>query len=126
MDDGILIVESKEKAMELLEDLKKFFKEKLKLELNKKTTYMPVSKGCVFCGYRVFLDYRLVKRANVNRMKKRIKNWNYLWSKNKYDFEKWRQSFSAWKGYAKHANSYRLIQRLEKKQKFLIEDENRY
>lgn len=121
MDDGILIVENKEKAKELLNKIKDFLEEKLKLQLNKKTSYMPVKKGCIYCGYRVFLDYRLIKRQNINRVKKRIKKWNKLWEKREYEFKKWNQSFCAWKGYAKHANSYRLIKKLEKSQKFLLE-----
>ncbi len=121
MDDGILIVENKEKAKELLNKIKDFLEEKLKLQLNKKTSYMPVKKGCIYCGYRVFLDYRLIKRQNINRVKKRIKKWNKLWEKREYELKKWNQSFCAWKGYAKHANSYRLIKKLEKSQKFLLE-----
>ncbi len=119
MDDGILLVESKEQAKELLNKIQKFLEKNLKLQLNKKTTYMPVKRGCIYCGYRVFLEYRLIKRQNINRVKKRIKRWNKLWEKKEYQFEKWNQSFCAWKGYAKHANSYRLINKLEKSQKFL-------
>lgn len=123
MDDGILLVENKQKAKELLEKIKTFLEENLKLKLNKKTTYMPIKKGCIYCGYRVYLDYRLIKRANINRIKKRIKKWNKLWEKKEYHFKEWNQSFCAWKGYAQHANSYRLIRSLENRQKFLYDIE---
>ena len=122
MDDGILLVENKEKAKEILEKIRIFVENELKLKLNKKTIYMPVKKGSVFCGYRVYLNHILIKRNNINRMKKRIKKWNKLWEKKIYHFTEWNQSFCAWRGYAKQANSYRLIKSLEKKQKYLYRD----
>ena len=120
MDDGILIVENKEKAKEILEKIRIFLDEKLKLKLNRKTCYMPVKKGCIYCGYRVYLNYKLIKRANIVRVKRRIKGWNKSWKKGEYDFNKWKQSFYAWRGYAKHANSYYLIKKLEKMQEYKI------
>ena len=119
MDDGILIVENKQKAKELLGKITTFLNEKLKLKLNKKTIYMPVKQGCIYCGYRVYLNYKLIKRANINRVKKRIKGWNKQWKKGNYEFEKWQQSFCAWRGYAKHANSYKLINSLYDKMEYL-------
>ena len=124
MDDGILIVENKQKAKELLLMIEEFLNKRLELKLNKKTCYMPVQQGCVFCGYRVYLDYKLIKRANINRVKKRIKRWNCQWKKGVYDFKKWNQSFCAWKGYAKHANSYNLVKSLNAKMEYLYENSN--
>lgn len=115
-------MENKEKAKELLEKIKEFLEKRLNLQLNKKTTYMPIKQGCIFCGYRVYLDHRLIKRANINRVKKRIKKWNQTWESGNYDFQTWNQSFNAWKGYAKHANSYKLINSLEKKMDYLYEN----
>lgn len=120
MDDGILIVENKEKAKEMLQKINTFIVENLDLELNKKSGYFPVKNGCLFCGYRIYHDYKLIKRANINRVKKRIRLWNKKWHKKDYDFQKWNQSFNAWKGYAKHADSYCLIQTLERKMEFLF------
>lgn len=119
MDDGILIVENKEKAKEILKKIKEFIQKKLNLELNKKTGYFPVKNGCVFCGYRIYNNYKLIKRANIIRVKKRIKGWNKEWKKGRYDFEKWNQSFNAWKGYSMHADSYRLIEKLKDSMEFL-------
>ena len=122
MDDGILIVENKETAKNILEKVINFTKEKLHLEMNRKTTYMPVKNGCVYCGYRVFLKHRLIKRANITRVKKRIRGWNNKWKNGIYDFKAWNQSFNSWKGYANHANSYKLVQSLNKKMDFLYEN----
>lgn len=123
MDDGILIVENKEVAKEMLQKITQFTNEKLHLKMNKKTAYMPVKNGCVYCGYRVFLDHRLIKRANINRVKKRIRGWNNKWKNGIYDFKIWNQSFNAWKGYAKHANSYQLLKSLNEKMAYLYEND---
>ena len=119
MDDGILIVENKEKAKRVLEKIKKFVEDRLDLKLNKKTGYFPAKNGCVFCGYRIFNDYKLIKRANILRVKRRIRGWNREWRKGRYDFEKWNQSFNAWRGYSMHADSYYLMKRLRKQMDFL-------
>lgn len=122
MDDGILIVQSKKEAQEILLKIKKFVEEKLDLKLNKKTGYFPLRNGCIFCGYRVYTDYRLIKRANVLRIKRRINNWNKSWKKGKYDFVKWNQSYNAWKGYAVHADSYKLLESLKAKMEYIYEN----
>lgn len=122
MDDGILILENKEKAKEILVKIKRFIEEGLDLKLNKKTGYFPVKGGCVFCGYRIYKDYKLIKRANVLRVKKRIKGWNKLWRKKEHNFFEWNQSFNAWRGYSMHADSYYLIEKLKKQMDFLYEN----
>ena len=127
MDDGVLILENKEKAKEILKEIKKFLNEKLQLDLNKKTSYFPLKNGVIFCGYKIYTTHKLLKRANIQRMKKRIKNWNkkYSLNRNKIDeIKKWQQSFFAWKGYAKEAEKYNLYKSLEKKCKWIDTEYN--
>lgn len=118
MDDGVLILESKGKAKEILKEIEEFVKTELHLQLNKKTSYFPLKVGVIFCGYKIYTTHKLLKRANIQRMKKRIKNWNKQYRINENDLEqlnKWRQSFFAWKGYAKEAEKYNLYKTLENK-----------
>lgn len=79
---------------------------------------IPIKVGVIFCGYKIYTTHKLLKRANIQRMKKRIKNWNKQYRINENDLErlnKWRQSFFAWKGYAKEAEKYNLYKTLENK-----------
>jgi hypothetical protein len=123
MDDGLLIVENKENAIEVLSKIKNFVEEKLNLKLNNKSGIFPLKNGGVtFCGYRIYLNYMLVKRANINRIKKRIKKWNNEWQKGIFRFTYWNQSFNSWKGYAEFASSYNLIQKLNKSRKYIYEN----
>ena len=50
MDDGIILLKTKEKAKEILEAIQKFLKEKLKLELNQKTQIFKNKPGVNLCG----------------------------------------------------------------------------
>ena len=44
MDDGIILIKTKEQAKEILENIKIFLKENLELELNKKHKYLKANK----------------------------------------------------------------------------------
>lgn len=126
MDDGLLMVENKKMAKEILEKIETYVNKELNMELNKKSGYFPVKQGCLFCGYRIYLNHKLIKRNNINRMKKRIKKWNKQWEKREYHFEYWRQSFYAWKGYVQIANSKNLIQKLENSMEFLVQGDRNF
>jgi hypothetical protein len=126
MDDGLLVVENKEKAIEVFSKINQFVEEKLKLKLNNKSGYFPMKNGGVtFCGYRIYLDYMLIKRANILRIKKRIKKWNNEWKNGKKCFKYWNQSFYAWKGYASFAKSRKLIRKLSKSRLYIYENNNK-
>ena len=116
MDDGILIVEGKQKAKEALEKIEAFLKENLELSLNKKTRYYPLNQGIVYCGFKIFCTHKLIKKQNKINVKRRIKSWKKI-PKTKDTRKAIKQSFNAWKGYAKHANSYNLIKKLEENYK---------
>lgn len=120
MDDGVMILENKETAKKVCDLITIFLKEELNLELNKKTGYFPLHRGVIFCGYKIYTTHKLLKRQNIQRMKKRIKFWNkrYKLCKNGEiieEMKKWKQSFSAWKGYAKEAEKYNLYNSLARK-----------
>lgn len=117
MDDGVLILQNKEEASKIFKLIQKFVKERLKLELNKKSEYSPLKSGVFFCGYRVYVTHKLIRKSNLQRMKKRIKLWNHIYeNKQKVELlKKWKQSFDAWNGYSKFANTYKLRKSLAKK-----------
>lgn len=123
----VLTLESKGKAKEILKEIEEFVKTELHLELNKKTSYFPLKVGVIFCGYKIYTTHKLLKRANIQRMKRRIKNWNKKYKTDENDIEqlnKWRQSFFAWKGYAKEAEKYNLYKTLENKCEWIDTEHN--
>lgn len=70
MDDSVILLKTKEEAIEILSKIKKFLKEKLDLELNSKTQIFKSKQGVNFCGYKIN-EYRLKIR---DRGKRNLKN----------------------------------------------------
>ncbi len=69
MDDSVILIKTKEGAKQVLEKIKEYLKEKLDLELNKKTQIFKNKQGVNFCGYKI-KEYRLKIR---DRREKEIK-----------------------------------------------------
>lgn len=63
MDDSIILVEHKSEAKEILEKIKRYLEENLKLKLNSKTNIFKSTQGVNFCGYKIN-EYRLKIRSN--------------------------------------------------------------
>lgn len=76
MDDGIVLLKTKEQAKEVLEKIQIFLKEKLELELNSKTQIFKDKQGVNFCGYKIN-EYRLKirdkRKEKIKEKSKRIK-----------------------------------------------------
>ncbi|MBO5005683.1 MAG: group II intron reverse transcriptase domain-containing protein [Clostridia bacterium] len=73
MDDSIILLKTKDEAKRILEEVKKFLKEKLDLELNNKTQILKSKQGINFCGYKIN-EYRLkIRDRGKKSLKKKIK-----------------------------------------------------
>ena len=70
---SILLVKTKKKAIQALENIKRFLKENLHLELNSKTQIFKSSQGVNYCGYKIN-EYRLkIRDKGKKKLKKKIK-----------------------------------------------------
>ena len=73
MDDSIILVKTKQEAVEKLNEIKKFLQEELELSLNSKTQIIKSKQGVNFCGYKTS-EYRLKIRDRGKRnLKVKIK-----------------------------------------------------
>ncbi len=70
MDDTIILLRTKKEAKEVLEKIKTFLEDNLKLTLNSKTQIFKSKQGVNFCGYKIN-EYRLKIR---DRGKRNLKN----------------------------------------------------
>ena len=76
MDDMVAIVKTKEEAIKMLDKIRGFLKENLKLELNSKTQIFKSTQGVNFCGYKIN-EYRLkIRDKGKRKLKKKIKKLN--------------------------------------------------
>lgn len=119
MDDFIMLVKTKKEAKDLKEKIIVFLKNNLKLELNAKSRYYPVSMGVDFCGYRIFPTHRLLRNNSKKKIKKKVKQWNYEYKQNNLDYYKTLQSINSWKAHISHCNSYKLKQKILNSCEFL-------
>ncbi len=73
-DDFVILSDDKTWLENLIEPIKKFLKEKLKLELHADKIYIKtLVSGLDFLGWVRFFDHRVLRTATKRRMMKRIK-----------------------------------------------------
>lgn len=112
LDDSICMFKTKEEAKEVLEKIKKFLWNKLKLELNEKTQIFKNKQGINFCGYKIN-PYRLKLRDRGKRkLKKKIKELKYMIRTEKIDSKEARKYLCGHFGYIKYANVNNLSNKL--------------
>ncbi len=112
MDDFVLLVHSKQNAKKVLKQISDFLKEKLELELNSKTSYFKETQGINFCGFRIWKTHRLLREQSKKKMKRKLKNFQKLYAKDKIDTSKIIACINSWLGHAKHCNSYHLVNKM--------------
>jgi len=95
---------NKQKLHQIKDKICVFLTDKLQLTMHpKKVNIFPTEKGVDFLGYRVFTNYRLLRKSTVKRFIKRTKKI------------KDKKSVESWMAYAKFADSWRLRKSLSKK-----------
>lgn len=108
MDDFIILAKTKEECILIKKQVEIFLNNKLHLSLNNKSKYYPYSMGVNFCGYRIFTTHRLLRVNSKKKIKRNVKSWNRLYSKNKLNISNTMQSINSWIGHSSHCNSYNL------------------
>ncbi len=111
MDDAILIRKTKEEAKNDLENITEFLKEKLKLELNKKTQIFKNKQGVNFCGYKIN-EYRLkIRDKGKRKLKKKVRELKQKVEQGKISSKEAKRYLAGHLGYMKIAN----VKNLEEK-----------
>ena len=112
MDDAIALVETKEEAISKLSLIRNFLKEKLKLELNKKTQIFKSTQGVNFCGYKIN-EYRLKLRDKGKRkLKKKVKKLKHEIKSGKINSKEAHKYLAGHLGYIQIANTKKLEEKL--------------
>ena len=112
MDDSVILIKTKQEAKILLEKIKIFLKENLKLELNKKTQIFKNKQGVNFCGYKIN-EYRLkIRDKGKRKLKKKIKYLKEEIKKGRLTSKEAKKYLAGHFGYIKIANTYNLEHKL--------------
>ena len=73
LDDTVILLKTKEEAKQVKGQIETFLKQKLGLQLNKKTQIFKSKQGVNFCGYKIN-EYRLkIRDRGKRKLKKKIK-----------------------------------------------------
>lgn len=102
MDDFVLFVPGQATAKVLYGQINDFVNSELKLHLNPKSRYYPCYHGLDFAGFRIFSNYRLLRRRSKKKLKMIIRDYRA----NIDNKEQFCCRVNSWYG---HANSYRYI-----------------
>ena len=73
-----------------------------------KTKIFRTELGVSFLGQRIFPSFRLLHKENIKRTKKRLNRKYSLMLKGQVTKEQFLNSYIAWHGHAKNANTFRL------------------
>lgn len=111
--DDFVILHSSKKQLELWkEQINKFLKEELKIELHpEKSKIIPLSKGIDFVGFRNFYYFKLLRQRNIKNMTSKIRDYK----EEKISKEKILEIFQGWNAYAKWADSYKVRKEVVKR-----------
>lgn len=115
-DDLVILSESKEYLHELLNEIRIYLKDKLKLNLKGNYQVFPVeSRGIDFVGY-VFRHRRIRMRKSIKKnFCRRIAKLN----KKNLSVKEYRMSICSWLGWAKHCDSRNLLKSIIKDEQIL-------
>jgi len=110
VDDFVLLSPDATELSAWRTQIEEFLLSKLSLRLHpKRHKLLPISNGIDFLGYIVRPRYTLVRRRVVNNLKEKIRQFKEARVK---DFKKFHDSIASYLGHFKHANSYRLTNKL--------------
>ncbi len=111
VDDFIILSSNKKQLMTWKKEIKKFLKNKLKLQLHpQKSHIINLSNGIDFVGFRNFYRFRLLRKRNIKKMQEKIKQY----TEGKITESKLNEIHQGWTAYAKWANPYKLQNNLIK------------
>jgi len=112
MDDFVILLENKEECKKIKASIEEFLNTKLHLKLNNKSKYFHNKFGIDFLGYRIFNDYKLLRKNSKKKIRKKIKKWNKEFENGSLDKHKVKLSINSWINHVSHCDSYRLKKKI--------------
>ena len=92
---------------QLLAEIRDFLACELHLTLNNKTQVFPASHGVDFAGYRHFSGYKLPRKRNVRRARKRFAGLSRCYADGRVDIDTVRCCVASFTGYMRHCKGWK-------------------
>ncbi|HOF50268.1 MAG TPA: reverse transcriptase/maturase family protein [Candidatus Colwellbacteria bacterium] len=113
MDDFLVLGLDKGRLHESKELIREFLRDRLRLELHpKKAEVFPTDKGVDFLGYVIRGNKRFLRKSTVKRFLKKKRRLEAMVRNDLLSEESWENSRASWRGYAKFADAYKLLEKL--------------
>ena len=113
-DDFIIVAHDKNQLTVLIEPIREFLTQKLRLTLHpQKIILSNLHQGIDFLGYILFPHHRLLRTRTKRRMKRRLKTKYTAYLQQKIDHTHMDQCLQSYLGILSHANTYQLSQNLK-------------
>lgn len=107
VDDFIILSNSREQLEKYKQLINTFLQEYLSLSLHPdKSKVYDLRQGVPFLGFRMFPNHRLVRKSNLHKFEKKLKQDQLLYREEQISREKVVEHIEGWMAYAKHANTY--------------------
>ena len=72
--------------------------------MNQKTAVFPIIQGVNFLGYRIWPRRKILRKANVKRIKRIVKKFEREYRGNNISIDKIRAVLASWLGHSKRAD----------------------
>jgi RNA-directed DNA polymerase len=79
---------------------------------DRKTQIVPTDTGIPFLGFRLFHEYRRIKRPSIIRFKRRMRKLFRSFVAREIPYERVQASLDGWVAHAQHGNTWRLRAKL--------------
>lgn len=109
MDDFIILHTDKRHLHDLQTLIGSVLWERLKLQFNPKTSIFPASHGIDLAGYRHWVSYRLPRKRNIKRTRRKFKEIRKLYAEGRMDVAQVRSRVASFVGYTKHCKASRTV-----------------
>ena len=104
---------SREKLAKHKEDITRFLLENLKIELHPdKSKVINLEKGILFLGFKVFYHYKLLKKSNIQKFRRKIAELKKMHCQAEVEYDSIYDVLEGWNAYAKQANTYNLRKKI--------------
>ena len=116
MDDFLIFGNDKKHLHKIKEEVRNFLGRNLEINLHpKKSAVISIKSGVDFCGFRIFKDYRLLRKANVKSFIKRMRKMQELFRQGRIEMKDISHSLKCWIAHASYGNTYNLRKKLLEK-----------
>jgi len=113
MDDFLIFGNNKTPLVYIKQRIREFLEKNLLLNLHpKKSVVFPARLGVDFCGFRIFKDYRRLRKTNVKFFIKRMRKMQELFRQRRIEIKDISHSLRCWIAHSSYGNTYNLRKKL--------------